>query len=461
MRLFRVTHRARALATVGATAGVVAGFATFSVATGAVGSGTSTPRAVFDVTHSPPLLTVSGEDAELVYDVHCAAPGVEDPEAGCDVAGTAFVRAGNETAFQAVPLLRDRSAGQMIARVPAALSEADAFEYYAELDSDMAESAITLPPGGPTAPTVSRRLGEAVPVVDLGRHPFGNARRAGERVAHASWGDGPANAGLEAGRNLGPIGASAFDVDTAGNVTILDHAHRRLLRWAKGGRSPSQVPVSINGTIADLAVSDDGSLYVLETTSRDGRTPLVRRFDDAGRELEAIESAERGPAQIRIGPDGPLVLQRPSHQWMPVSVGGIPASQAVQRRSARSGRTLRSGAEVVMLRQDRELRVALVARGSIARAWRVTSETPIGEVQLAEPVDGRFVVVLRVYDDRSDEFVILLLDRHGLVSRTTLDSSDWAETAPLGRFRVVGRSLYRLGSTPAGVFVERFDLEVR
>ena len=67
----------------------------------------------------------------------------------------------------------------------------------------------------------------------------------------------------------------------------------------------------------------------------------------------------------------------------------------------------------------------------------------------------------RLYEDTIDEFVVLVLDRHGLVDRFSLDSADWAETSPLGRFRLLGRSLYRLGSTPAGAFVDRYDLEVR
>ena len=66
-----------------------------------------------------------------------------------------------------------------------------------------------------------------------------------------------------------------------------------------------------------------------------------------------------------------------------------------------------------------------------------------------------------MYDDDVDEFAVLVLDRKGLADRFTLDAADWAETAPLSRFRLVGTSLYRLGSTAAGAFVDRFDLEVR
>ena len=88
------------------------------------------------------------------------------------------------------------------------------------------------------------------------------------------------------------------------------------------------------------------------------------------------------------------------------------------------------------------------------------STTQLAELQLAEPMGQRVVVVVRMYDDDVDEFTVLVLDRNGLVDRFTLDSADWAETAPLSRFRLVGTSLYRLGSTTAGAFVDRFDLEV-
>jgi hypothetical protein len=297
--------------------------------------------------------------------------------------------------------------------------------------------------------------------VALGRHHFGDSQRVGEQVASARWGNGAFEIGLEEGRTPNPIGASSFDVDAAGSVVVLDHANRKLLRWSRGARQPERTPVSANGTIADIAVAPDGSYYVLETTSRDDRNPLIRRFDLAGRELEVVESAERGPAQIRIGPDGPLVLQRPSHQWMPAFASGVPASKAAQRRRGRDARRLHSGAEVVIHRIGNELRLALLSGGSISRSWRITSETSMGEVQLAEPMGQRFVVVLRIYADGADEFAVLQLDRQGLRSRTTVASAEWAEGAPLGRFRLAGTSLYRLGTTPSGVFVDRFDLEVR
>jgi hypothetical protein len=89
------------------------------------------------------------------------------------------------------------------------------------------------------------------------------------------------------------------------------------------------------------------------------------------------------------------------------------------------------------------------------------SETALAEVQLAEPSGQHLVLVVRVFTDNEDEFVALVLGNEGLVRKFSLDPADWAETAPLSRFRLVGHSLYQLGSTSAGAFVDRFDLEVR
>ena len=48
----------------------------------------------------------------------------------------------------------------------------------------------------------------------------------------------------------------------------------------------------------------------------------------------------------------------------------------------------------------------------------------------------------------------------GLGRSQLVDAAEWAESAPLARFRLAGSSLYHLGSTPSEAFVDRFDLEV-
>jgi hypothetical protein len=462
MREGKPSGRRWVMPIVGVVLGSVAGVASVTLANAAAQQSRAVQRAVFDATHLPPLLMSRGERVELAFDVHCAPADVEDAEAGCDVRGAVFVRAAGADAFERIALSPGSAddGRRLTASVPDSIaSRPGGFEYYAALESPDLGELVTVPGGGADAPHVSRRLENSVDVA-LGRHAFGTGRRLGARLAFAAWGDGAAQVGLEQGRNLPPIGASAFDVDAAGTVVVLDQAHRRLLRWRKGAQAPTRVPLSVTGTLADMAVGNDGTVYVLESTAEPGRNPLVRRFDDTGRELEAVETAER-TSQIRMGLNGALMLAHPSHHWMPVAADGSPASRAEQRRHGRSSRALRGGGEIVVFRHANELRVALISGRSMTRSWRLTSETQLAEVQLAEPLGPRLVLVVRLYDDGIDEFAVLILDRSGVVDRFTLDSADWAETAPLGRFRLVGRSLYRLGSTTAGAFVDRFDLEVR
>ena len=439
-----------------------------SAAVSAVALGTSAvaqtehvaPAAVLEATHLPPLLVVPGERMKLAFDVYCAQAGVDDPEQSCGVSGSLFLRRGSTGAFRAEPLGEDDSGGlrRLTAAVPDAVAESpDGFEYYAEIKASETGNRLRVP-SGPGTTYHTYGVPDAIHV-RLPPSPFGTTRH-GSRVASAPWGDGPDDLGLESGRSADPIGASSFDVDAAGSVVLLDEAHRRALRWAPGAREPEPIPLSIDGRLADLAVDKD-SIYVLESVAAHGRRPLVRRFDPAGRQLDVVETAEQSPSEIRIGPDGPVVLEHPSHLWMSVAAGGHPLPPADQLTRGRIGRPLRSGSDVVTLRTGEELRLALVSQGRVERSWRLVSSTAFGEVQLAEPLGNRLVVVVRVYDDASDEFRILLLDRRGLVQQFSVDSVDWAESAPLSRFRLAGNSLYQLGSNPSGAFVDRFDLEVR
>jgi hypothetical protein len=403
--------------TLGVVLGVVAGIgaATWSVAD-AVPSSTE-PQAVFDVTHVPPLLTAADESIDLAYDVHCATAEDESAEAGCEARGAVYVRTIGSTSFVALPLENRVEGGvrRLAVVVPDHFRGTRGIEYYAELEAPTVGRPVTLPAGGSAAPHVSRPLLDSV-TVDLGRHPFGSNRRDGSRVALATWGDGAGEAGLEQGRTLAPIGASAFDVDASGRVFLLDQVHRRVLRWDEGSKLAANVPVSVNGTLADMSVASDGSIYVLETTAPPGRRPLVRRFDDGGRELEAVETAERTSSQIQIENGGPVVLGRPSHHWTPIVVDGVPASPTRQLERGRPGRRFGGGLEVVATRNGNEIRVAVI-RGGVTRSWRVRSATPLAEVQLAEPWGLRVVLVARVYDDTTDEFVVLVLGRNGLGER--------------------------------------------
>jgi hypothetical protein len=457
--------RTRLAGAAGLVAGMLAGVLTVVAAGAALAHQLAPdgPDAVIEATHLPPLLTAPGEQVELRYDVFCAAAGSE-VDTPCKATGSVFVRPGQAGPFRELELRDDGSPsnGRFGAEVPTTIARsASGFSYYAVLRSAETGASVTLPAGGAAAPQQSLPLDRAVSV-SLGAHPFGRTAAATARVAEAAWGEGAGEVGLEQGRNLPPIGGSGFDVSRDGTVHVLDEANRRVLRWRARAHTAAAVPLAINGTLADMSVSDDGTIFVLETTERSADAQLLRTFAANGAARSSLAIGERA-SQVRLGADGlPVVLQQPSGQWTAVTAAnGNVLSPAEQRLSGRSGRPQRDGGEVVVLRRDAEIRVAFVSAKGVRRSWRIASETPVAEVQLAEPLGNRLVVVARVYSDAQDEFVALVLGPAGLERRLALDSADWAEAAPLSRFRLVGSSLFQLGSTPAHVFVDRFDLEVR
>ena len=188
---------------------------------------------------------------------------------------------------------------------------------------------------------------------------------------------------------------------------------------------------------------------------------MLRSFRHDGTAKWAEPLSDRTWAKLEVGPDGPVVQQQPSEQWLPVAAGGIPLDRKAQAQRGRPGRPLAHGRELVVQRVGAgELRLAELAGNAITRAWRVRSATPLGEVQLATSLGSRIVTVVKTYTDARDEFLVLVLGRAGLAGRFAVAPAHWAESAPLARFRLGGSSLYQLGSSPAGAFVDRFDLEV-
>lgn len=446
----------------GVVAGVLAGVATVVLAGTAVAHRIVQPAPVsfIDATHIPPLLTARGEQVELRYDVYCGGgDAAAEIDAPCEAEGTVFVRAGNIGPFQEIAPREDRSAseGRFVAVVPEVIARSESgFSYHATFRSDETGLTTTVPAGGADAPQRSLPLGRSIGV-ELAAHEFGRASEPDARVVEAAWGTGTAEVGLEQGGNLTPIGGAAFDVEADGTVVVLDEANKRLLRW-RDGRAPEAVPVAVNGTLADMTIDEDGNAYVLETTAGQGSSSLMRVFDRLGVAQGASAVAGR-PSQVRIGPAGPVVFQSPSAQWMPAAVGGRPVAMSEQVSAGRSGRPLPDGREVVILRTGNQVRVALVGEAGVQRSWIVHSETALAEVQLAEPRGTRVVLVTRVFTDDRGEYVVLVLDRRGVTQRFSVASAEWAEAAPLSRFRLRGSSLYQLGSTPAGLFVDRFELE--
>ena len=405
--------------------------------------------AVIEASHVPPLLTLPGEAIRLRYGLACAP---REDGLPCDGVGTVYIRPGMSGVFRAYPLERgaDSSDGRYFVNVPAAVaSSTEGFSYYAVLRDRATGATTTVPAGGAAAPQVSVPLHEPLSV-PLGRHFFGDVHQPAARVARAPWGSGASDVGLAGSRELGFTGPSAFDVEPDGTVDVLDSVNGRIVRFGHGTRR--LVPVSGDMRLADVAAEPDGSFDVLDLHG------VLSRFTHDGTRAWTQRLADRTWVKLARGA---TVLQEPSEQWMPLADDGAPLTQSEQARAAHADKPLQSGRGVLVDRVGTgELRVAEVRGNSRLRSWRITSETPLGEVQLVESHGNGIVVVTHPYTDDLDEYVVLVLGDDGLVQRFAVASDSWTETAPLARFRFARGALYRLHTTPAGAVVDRFDVEV-
>jgi hypothetical protein len=439
----------------GIVAGVIGGIALSSVS---AAGGPLPAAAGLDAVHVPPVLTRTGEPVTLRYALICAPSDDGEP---CDGAGSVYVREGQSGGFQELTLKRgaDSSEGRYFVDLPPEIASSRAgFSYYATLRDRASGASITVPAGGAAAPQRSVPLRNAVEIA-LGPHVFGRDRAPDAQVVAAAWGSGVGEAGLAGSRELGFVGPSSFDVAADGTVAVLDQVNGRVERWTRAGVKSTNVGVS--GGLADFALEPGGVLDVLEPPSRDTPAPVLRSFRGDGTPRWAQRLSDRTWAKLEAGPTGPIVQQQPSEQWLPVAEHGAALDRAEQAGDGRPGRPFAGGREVVVERVAvGELRLAELAGDAAVRSWRITSTTPLGEVQLAEPHGNHLVVVMKTYTEARSEYRVFVLDRSGLVNSFAVESLEWAESAPLARFRLAGSSLYRLGSTHAGLSVDRFDLEV-
>jgi hypothetical protein len=439
----------------GIVAGVIGGIALTSAST-AGGPALAVPD--LEAAHVPPILTTRDEPLTLRYALVCPPRADGQP---CDGSGSVYVRAGQGGSFRRLALSRGDSSGEgrYFVELPHEIAASPAgFSYYAVLRDDASGATVTVPAGGERAPQRSFPLRDAIEVV-LGRHTFGRGRTPDERVVTAPWGSDVGEVGLAGSRELGFSGPSSFDVAVDGTVAVLDQVNGRVERWSRAGVKETELQVS--GGLADFALEPDGTMDVLEPPSRTTPAPVLRSFRGDGSPRWAQRLCDRTWAKLVAGPVGPTVQQQPSEQWLPVAEHGVALDRPAQAGRGRPGRPFANGREVVVERVAvSELRLAELVGNVVLRSWRVRSATPLGEVQLAEPQGNRLLVVTKTYTDDRSEYLVLVLDRSGIANSFALESLEWAESAPLARFRLAGSSLYRLGSTRAGLFVDRFDAEV-
>lgn len=415
---------------------------------------------------SPIKLRAPGDPQEVRYDISCLPPdGNADGTGVCDGGGTVYFRSSSGVSAS-VPLQLDTNAqvGRYVAAVPSNVWSAPWFTYYAVIRDNTTGRTIVLPQGGSAAPQLSFAMSGST--VDLGNHVFGSTRQADARVATAAWGSGDGQVGLEDGIDM-PTGGASFDVDSVGNVYLLDEANSRLLEFSDGaGPTAIALPGSV-GVRADLRISaSSGTAYLLETANAAYSKPLLRAYTLGGTALGSSPVADAAAAQIRISGGTAYVSEYPSSMWAPVlqNNGQTAVDATAQLARATPGAPSPDG-NVLVLGMGNEVRIGTYAPvGSTYQftSARLTSATPLADVQLAQRVpSGRLLVVFSVYTDTDHEYEAVVLGTTGaLVDQFSLPAADWAQSMPLSRFRLVGSSLYELGSTDAGVFVDRYDLGV-
>jgi hypothetical protein len=417
-------------------------------------------------TYSPVKLRAPDDPQEIRYDIACLPPDGDAEGAGvCDGGGTVYFRSSSNVAAS-VPLRVDPDAqvGRYVAAVPASIWGAPWFSYYAVIRDNTTGRTTFLPSGGSSAPQFSFAVN--APPIDLGDHLFGSTRQPSARVASASWGAGDDQVGVEDGIDM-PAGGASFDVDSAGDVYLLDEAKSRMLEFTgPGAPAPIALP-GLTGVRADLRINDSaGTAFVLETASATLPKPLLRAYNLQGSATGSSSIADAAGAQIRVAGSTAYVSEYPSSMWAPVlqNNGRTAVDPSAQLTNGAPGAPGGTG-NVVVSSLGNEIRVGAytpVGTTYQVSTARIASTTPVADIQLAQTLPrGRLLVVFSVYAETEHEYEVVVVDSSGaLVDRFSLPAAEWAQSMPLSRFRLVGSSLYELGSTDAGVFVDRYDLGV-
>ena len=248
--------RRLAVTALGVVAGIAAGLASITLAA-ADRLETAYP-AVFDATHLPPLLTISGERAELAYDVHCA-PGDEDAEAGCEVNGTVFVRSAGRAFVRTTSARDSHERGQSPARRAPSGRGRRAAGRIRVLRRDRGTCAR------PTAHRSRRRCGCATCFSSAGAPGAGRARATRIRQP-------PTSRNTDCVRVMGRrrhAGRTRTRTRARGDRCVVVRRRRcRDAHRARSGASPTPpvargrdmrrpaLPLSIAGTIADIALGE-------------------------------------------------------------------------------------------------------------------------------------------------------------------------------------------------------------
>ncbi|HEX2069571.1 MAG TPA: hypothetical protein VHH54_05140, partial [Actinomycetota bacterium] len=277
--------------------------------------------------------------------------------------------------------------------------------------------------GSPRAPltfwVVPRMAEIAIPSI-----PFGQVRKPAN-VLFLPWGTGPANAGLSPGRESLTGGPSSFDIDDEGRIHLLDTEQDRLAVFS-GGELVREVPMAL-GSDADISVAADGTTYVLEV--RDN-VAEVRAVSPSGRVQPARPLAEALSGHVRTVGQEAYVNLLPADVWVPVPSGDETLTSALPPRTL-TGVPVPADSELVRIATTERVRLATVYKDQVWDAVEVHSETPLGEVALAEPDGyGGYWCVVRVWRETptpADQYQVLHINGGKIVQSFGVSAEQFAD----------------------------------
>jgi hypothetical protein len=259
-------------------------------------------------------------------------------------------------------------------------------------------------------------------------------------------------AGLAPGNESATLGPSSFDVDVAGRIFLLDGAQGRLAVFSDG-RLLRESMLSVSAK-ADLAVTADGSAYVLARTT-DG-VVTSQRVDPGGDVGEPTVVGTGIPAEIRASGGAPYAHLVPLDAWLPVPVPGDPSQDTLT-----VGRPVPGGSQLLSVVHGNTVRLGVVHGGAVRDAVELRSAAPLGELALADrDGHGGYWVVVRVWRDGAapaDQYEVAHVTDGGRVSAFAVPSAAFADAATLSRFRLGGDgNLYQITSSPEGMRIVRY-----
>jgi hypothetical protein len=318
--------------------------------------------------------------------------------------------------------------------------------------------------------------------VNLGVHSFGHLSAPGAIVARA----GADAVGFECGKPSActpekpsdgcgcidtlPQGPTAVDVARDRSVWVLDGVKHRLLSWRRG-HAVRAVPLPSDVGDSDFVVGSDGTIYVFGGNVHGKPYLTMYALTGTGHvRWKAATTVGSSQARLLLAWDGTVYAVGPSASptWSPLTTpAGRPLPLSTQRRRSSHLEPLARDLRLLTTQvSEREVHFALIdPRGSVVRAWRVTSRTSLDLGRLVPTLErGELVVGLGIYQGKKFETTILRLDASGPKRlRATLDGhAVWDPDGTTARSTLrIGSDgrLYQLRTDPAkGVTVARYGL---